>query len=318
MAEGGGDNKGLVKASLKDSGFVLLLLVLGAFQYGWLFWPNAGFLWGLANTLIILCILSAAIAKKLSHNTKRLAACFIIALLLGIELHGTGVFSHERPVHQSEQKHSQKRSDQESKKVEDNKWRDVFNDPTAIFTFVIAVFTGGLYVATARLVRGADETSKRELRAYVSGWPEFVWSFDASHFARIRFKVLNIGETLAYVRHRCDIGIGPYPVEQIDLPILKNKWTDQMVLFPNLPFYGFTTCGRLFTAAEIQGIQQSTSAIYIIGEIEYRDIFSAKHFTKFCSIVRASEETLLKLTTNYLPSDLDISFQVAPVGNDAN
>src|SRR5688572_15747626 len=37
----------------------------------------------------------------------------------------------------------------------------------AVITAILATFTGGLWLATYLLVRGAQETSKRQLRAYV-------------------------------------------------------------------------------------------------------------------------------------------------------
>ncbi len=64
MAESSGNNKGLVKASLKDSGFPLFLLILAVMQFGWIIWPDLGFYLGMANAIIISGIIIAGLIVR--------------------------------------------------------------------------------------------------------------------------------------------------------------------------------------------------------------------------------------------------------------
>ncbi|MHC5536863.1 hypothetical protein ACYOEI_01155 [Singulisphaera rosea] len=64
MVEGGGNHKRLVKAAMKDAPLIVLLLFLGLLQFGWVFWPELGIAWDVANaSLCVVILLLFGVAK---------------------------------------------------------------------------------------------------------------------------------------------------------------------------------------------------------------------------------------------------------------
>jgi hypothetical protein len=200
------------------------------------------------------------------------------------------------------------------------------NEPTivALATVVVAGFTGTLWAAakkmqraTERLARNADETAQRQLRAYVSGTPEFIFSFDETHPPRIRFRIHNSGATPANeVRHRASIAA--LPGDDFRLPILTTNFSAPCVLFPNTELRGSEEREAPLDPAAIAALREGSACLYCYGEIEYLDAFLHPHTTRFCHEVCADRETMQKLISLYGPDDLKIDFRIAPFGNMAS
>jgi hypothetical protein len=202
------------------------------------------------------------------------------------------------------------------------------NEPAiiALAAIAIALFTGSLWVATARLwratdrlVKGAEDTAQRQLRAYVTGIPEFMFSFDEEHLPYVKFRVHNSGLTPAKdVRHRTEINTLPHHIEPgMTLPPPSGPFSAPFVLFPHTDFFGTKRRDAVFDRATIAAIRSEAVCIYVYGEIEYVDAFGSKQSTTFCQAVRADADTLTKLTSLYGPSDLKLTFEIAPMGNKA-
>lgn len=202
------------------------------------------------------------------------------------------------------------------------------NEPSiiALATIAIALFTASLWIATARLwrstdrlVRGAEDTAQRQLRAYVTGVPEFMFSFDEEHVPRARFRIHNSGLTPANdVRHRTDIIALPQPLMLgMTLPIPSGPFSPAFVLFPHTDFFVTKQRDAVFDHATISEIRNNAARIYIYGEIEYVDAFGSKRSTMFCQAVCADETGLTSLTSLHGPADLKLTFESAPMGNKA-
>jgi hypothetical protein len=130
----------------------------------------------------------------------------------------------------------------------------------------------------------------------------------------------NVGQTPAYsVTQRSEIALFPHPLPpKHRFPAVTGEGSPPSVLFPNVPFNGAKTASQPFSVDEIANIRNRTARIYIFGNIQYRDAFRKRRWTTFAVGVAADDATLAKLTSNYGPSDLKITFQHAPIGNDAN
>jgi hypothetical protein len=175
------------------------------------------------------------------------------------------------------------------------------------------------FLALLATIRIMQKSAQRQLRAYVSGDPEFVVAFDESTPTSIRYAIRNVGQTPALaMRQSAEIVLCPFPLPtgyQFS-PILSEP-SPPIVLFPNVPVIGVKE-SRLFSTAEIADIRNRIVKIYIIGRIEYQDVFRKRHSTTFCAGIDADNDTLIKLTSYYRPPDLKISFFRAPIGNDAD
>jgi hypothetical protein len=182
-----------------------------------------------------------------------------------------------------------------------------------LFAFIWQAIVLGMTIEVSR------DTARRQLRAYVAGIPDFMFAFSDSSLPRTRFKLHNSGTTPAHrLRHRTEIEILPNPVEAgMSLPAPSGNFSDPMVLFPNTNFTGNKTRAKVFDTGEISRIRNGTASIYVYGEIEYFDIFENRQTSSFCFRLEADKTTLNKLTSDYGPSDLTLSFAIAPMGNTA-
>ena len=188
------------------------------------------------------------------------------------------------------------------------------------FTALLFWATWLLWRATKRLVSGADNTSENQLRAYVSMRGKFVQAFDDQTRCIVQYDIENTGQTPAHhFSHHGDVLIAPHPLpEDFAFPNLSNPLTNPFVLFPRLPMQGKQVATSVFSKTEIAEVVAGRARIYMYGEVFYEDIFRKQdRVTKFAISVVADRATLEKLTTNYRPSDLKLSFETAPIGNTA-
>jgi hypothetical protein len=199
------------------------------------------------------------------------------------------------------------------------------NEPTivALAMVLVAGFTGTLWAATKKmqasteqLARNAEETTQRQLRAYVSAMPEFISSFDATHAPRVRFRIQNSGTTPANdVRYR--FGVAALPDGDFRLPASAADFSALGVLFPKAELSGASQRETTLDVAAVAALHDGTARLYCFGEIDYVDAFMHPRTTRFCHEVCADRENWLKLTSGYGPDDLKIEFRVAPFGNTA-
>ncbi|MFH1635771.1 MAG: hypothetical protein ABIG63_17405 [Chloroflexota bacterium] len=146
----------------------------------------------------------------------------------------------------------------------------------AIVTTFLAVFTGYLWIATRRLVIGAEKTAERQLRAYVLvvATGKIPNSINPS-LPAYQIKIKN---TMKSWR---GIGIHEFPLVTELKPM--GGVTDADLVVGSqcesvLPIRRVTP----FSPEQIASVKVGTHAIYIFGRVEYRDAFGFPHFTDFC------------------------------------
>jgi hypothetical protein len=109
-------------------------------------------------------------------------------------------------------------------KPEKDWWHELRTDPVATFTALLTVVTALLWWATRRLVKGAEDTAERQLRAYLFIDEAQLIVSDAA--ATVASTIRNFGQTPAKrIRNTARITIQPAaypfafePLEHVDAP----------------------------------------------------------------------------------------------------
>lgn len=151
-----------------------------------------------------------------------------------------------------------------------------------VFTFFLFFATVLLWWSTRRLVKAADNTAQKELRAYVGAKTAAV-TFIVQDFS-IRTKIKNTGQTPAFHAHLWnELALVEHPIpkgfkfqaapEKINGP--------RYVIFPGSGIFFTTQPDNPFTQQEIQDIAAGRKRIYHWGEIRYKDIFENHRHTWF-------------------------------------
>jgi hypothetical protein len=166
-------------------------------------------------------------------------------------------------------------------------WPSLFGYKVKVTDSLLVLFTFMLWLATRSLVKGAEESSREELRAYVSANIAGMRDVAPDKNIIISFHVFNIGKTPAFsVRQSGEIVFADHPLPENfrfqNIPVPKSKAT----VFPNIPFLGNIIAANKFTQAQIieglQGPAIGGKRFYIFGRIDYIDIFKTKRWTTFC------------------------------------
>jgi hypothetical protein len=148
----------------------------------------------------------------------------------------------------------------------------------AFLTLVLAVGTLFLWVATRRLVKGADRTAEQQLRAYVfveNAWAKRVGPQDTWE---IRYRFRNTGVTPSHETKISEIAaIVDWPMAQIPEPRDESHFGS---IAPNGDFIDCVTT-RLNGITNYDLLTE-TKAIVLAGKITYRDAFDKRRHTEFC------------------------------------
>lgn len=195
-----------------------------------------------------------------------------------------------------------------------------FIDPEwtiAIFTVVLGIATWRLWLATDRLVEGSDATARSQLRAYVMVQHNYICSFDEEKYAEVRFQIENVGMTPANsMAHHSELFIAPFPIpDDFEIPTITSSLTSPVTVFPRQKFEGNGIASEIFNKTEIASIVSGEKSLYAVTEIFYDDIFGNAQTTNICSAILADKDTLKKLTSDYVKTDLKASFRAATKGN---
>jgi hypothetical protein len=166
--------------------------------------------------------------------------------------------------------------------------------------------TAALVWATWRLVRGADRTAERQLRAYilvenasvVSAFMDGrtrVWGTDtgrgggpipieAGYQPKATFMFKNFGPTPAHdVEIFSNLAIVPWPIKEEDLPELDVKMGSREIIGPG----GTRRKVELFeqphaiSPVEWAGLTGGTQALVFFGEVRYVDAFNSDRITRY-------------------------------------
>ncbi len=154
-----------------------------------------------------------------------------------------------------------------------------------LFTAVLAIFTGKLWASTSKLVTGAEETAKKQLRAYISAVVESNRDYDGNVIPyETAIVVSNAGQTPAHKMTYWTLSdIHEFPLtKELTTPSKEDLKALEAysVLHPGKDFYlrpdipEFNTANRLRIT--------NGQAVYIWGKISYEDAFGDNHDTAFC------------------------------------
>jgi hypothetical protein len=159
----------------------------------------------------------------------------------------------------------------------------------AAFTVVLAFATGFLYVATKKLVEGADQTAEKQLRAYVGlqSMEMTIYPFAQGGFVIFpHTEARNFGQTPAY-------GLTVRTNTTVDIPTAipfddsqgTAKSAGAMTAFKDVGFQINQT--KIITAEDAQAIRDQKKIVFFWGSIKYRDAFNKDHVFKFRLISNA-------------------------------
>ena len=144
--------------------------------------------------------------------------------------------------------------------------------------------TMGLWWATWRLVRSAEKTAERQLRAYVLVTNITVSGVATDATPTADIIIRNSGQTPAYDVEVC-IAVG-----LIDYPPTSGPGDDDGEVVGSVVVLGpqseFRVPGQLIgqlSFSQYLAINSGAQAIHIIGEIKYRDAFGIARHTNFSS-----------------------------------
>jgi hypothetical protein len=156
----------------------------------------------------------------------------------------------------------------------------------AVLTLALVVVTGMLWFATDRLVRGAEETARKQLRAYlvIDGIELIRQNKESGKKLTHHLKIINTGQTPARkMRIDAITRILDHPISvafDIRLPITEERSSyslgrDKSTLFA-------ADADRLFTEQEITETASESAGgkrIYSYGTVWYEDVFGSPRFT---------------------------------------
>lgn len=166
---------------------------------------------------------------------------------------------------------------------------------TVAATIFIAAFTGTLWWSTHRLWKAGEIHSERQLRAYIlvsegrvfadHGMNRFFNISVGSHPSS-KFQFKNFGQTPAYdLQILTEIVLEKWPLNPTKLlPIDFNKGRSSEILGPGgVRDQSYTAPdGRpVLTNEDITGLMNGSLAIFVYGEMHYKDAFGKDRITKY-------------------------------------
>jgi hypothetical protein len=172
-------------------------------------------------------------------------------------------------------------------------WYDERDGVLVIATVLLAIYTYRLWDSTAKLVTGADETAKRELRAYVSVTPaNLAASLAPGAIPKLMIGLQNHGQTPAYDVSQQFLW-GTYPVSEHDrlpFPISAKQrgYLSTLILDPGAQRNSYPTgvapTSEADSAMILAGVNATGESVrfYCMGYIFYRDAFGTEHNRQFC------------------------------------
>lgn len=174
------------------------------------------------------------------------------------------------------------------KKPDENWWNKIWTDPVATFTALLFLATLALWLSTRSLVKGAEETARKELRAYVATDDIFFVSYESAtqlsvglggpstitkYTNQLEIAIKNYGRTPAHrMTIHCECSFNTHD------PRYKHGVAElldaEQMLHPGQ---------RLsFPIPTVNEFRPHTSRFYVIGHITYNDIYNNWWITDFC------------------------------------
>lgn len=194
----------------------------------------------------------------------------------------------------------------------------VFDDPVALLTGGLFIATIGLFIATyflydAAVRQGEDskravaitrETSKTQLRAYLSINDAIIYQMTGRSDLIIQIKVKNFGQTPAYkVRSSIKSAYAPANVSPYDNEV---EFGSRSIVGPTAEIEIQDI--RPLTVDKLETVVSGTSRIFVWGTAEYEDAFGENRFFKFrarsgqAQVIYAADGVTKRITFNLMPS----------------
>lgn len=204
------------------------------------------------------------------------------------------------------------RTENQEKKIDERPneswWHKFTSDPIATFTGMLFIATCLMYWATRQLVLGAERTAAQELRAYVFTKHDEPIELDVYDKLSVTTTIKNFGKTPAHdmmTFHR--IGVYPFPLDatnKLEEPSYAPD-SSNSPLAPGEVVYLRITIPTRLTQADIDHIESGKVALFVFGEIKYKDIFEKTRCTKYCLISTGKDFTSRSLACYHEGNEAD-------------
>jgi hypothetical protein len=151
-----------------------------------------------------------------------------------------------------------------------------------VATVAIALFTLTLWIATRDLVRDAEDTKERQLRAYVYAdtAADRVIHIKVGVNTSVAFNIKNCGQTPARnVRVRGKVAFYELPQHKTTPELV--PYDSKTIIHPGTHIELQMTATDETTAADVAGMRSGTRKLYIVGVIDYKDVFGSPQWTSF-------------------------------------
>jgi hypothetical protein len=162
----------------------------------------------------------------------------------------------------------------------------------AIFTIILGIFTVILAGSTQELVRDAQNTTERQLRAYISIEPKIVAMAEKEErIVKIDCLTVNHGQTPATeINHIVSIDLLPNPLpDDFVYPAATQPINYESALFPHQHMTTWFIFDRLLTTEEFQAVEAGTKRIHLWGTTFYKTAFKRRCHTKFRASVGGAD-----------------------------
>lgn len=163
-------------------------------------------------------------------------------------------------------------------------WQQTLRDPIALYTFILSIFTVGLWYVTWRALKANKESSERQLRAYfhvsqIGNFPQ------ENPRPLCTFELKNVGQTPAYsATIKIKACIRPHPLPENSLPGYESDDINTMgVISPTVDLNISIRPVETLTPDQLARLTTDGGnlALYVFGELAYRDAFHKDRRHKF-------------------------------------
>jgi hypothetical protein len=255
--------------------------------------------------------------KKLSEGQFALGSLFVFSFWIFVAL----PFFHSAPSYSQAVGHAAQHASNidSTQKPKEPFWERATDDPVAVFTlalvvftFVLAISTIGLWIVTwlagrrqARDMQGAireaarsaeaaqkavelsDKTAERQLRAYLYVDAQEIRKFGFDEIPEAWTSLKNSGATPAFELERAaKLMYTTHPAEEF--PALEWGGAKAYLAPHGEVFFGPISLPRALTAAESANVIAGTHALYLFGKIRYIDAFQKRRLIEFRSFFRGN------------------------------
>jgi hypothetical protein len=201
-------------------------------------------------------------------------------------------------LHPPPQRHHSTQNQKESGAADDkNKadksigqlWMETRNDPAiffafcvAVFTFILAASTIGLWTATGLMLRHSRKSSERQLQAYVHIEDVDMSEMNSVYDVMIQVIVNNFGQTPArQVTNTFKWCISTQQPEELDFGLDAAQIEGLCDLAPSQETFSTFRYPHLVWQRDKPAIGSKTMTFHIFGRIDYRDIFGCHRTSEY-------------------------------------